>query len=174
MEFEKEWYGTITIQRWIEADFLGISLPSSSAVVRSIIENYAPTVFATLLEPIWTVLNRLLCLLQPFDELRKGNAIASTSIEVKYTSLPPQLTIWRALRARHFMLAAVCLTAVSTNVLAVALSGLLNEQVTTAVVPLASSMILSPNFNGTPIILPSVVEGVDYFVSLSSFSSCRS
>lgn len=83
-----------------------------------------PTAFATILEPFWVVLNRLLCTLQPFEELRRGQADASVSLSVKYTSLPPQLVIWRALRARHIRLAAVCGIAMSASVLAVALSAL--------------------------------------------------
>ncbi|KUJ06743.1 uncharacterized protein LY89DRAFT_661803 [Mollisia scopiformis] len=138
---------------------LGISLPTNDAVVRSIIENYAPTTFATFIEPVWTMLNHLLCLLQPFEELRKGRARASRSLEVKYTSIPPQLAFWRALRAGHYILAAVCVVAVSSNVLAVALSGLLVESPATAVVPVASSYTLLPHFNGFTLVNPTDLSG---------------
>lgn len=69
-------------------------------------------IFSSLLEPFWAVLNRILCLLQPFEELKTGNAPSRLSIEAKYTSLPPQFAIWRALRARHFLLVAMCGTAI--------------------------------------------------------------
>jgi hypothetical protein len=127
----------------------GISLPSNNPIVRSIIENYAPTAFATFLEPIWIILSRLLCLLQPFEELRKGNASSSKSVEVKYTSLPPQLAIWRAFRAKHFLLAVVCFVAVSTNVLAVTLAALLNESPVITITPFLSSQTALPQFTKT-------------------------
>ncbi|KAE8446044.1 hypothetical protein EG329_012552 [Mollisiaceae sp. DMI_Dod_QoI] len=142
----------------------GISLPSSNAVVRSIIENYAPTMLATLIEPVWTILNRLLCVLEPFEELRRGKAQPSRSIEVKYTSLPPQLAFWRALRAGDIILASVCIIALSSNVLAVALSGLLNENPASVVIPVGSSQNISPHFNGTPIFDPTILSGpAEYF-----------
>lgn len=84
-------------------------------------------VVATFIEPVWVVLNRLICMLQPYEQLRKGNARADRSISVDYNSLPPQLVIWRAFRAGHILLALVCLMALLANVLAVALGGLLNE-----------------------------------------------
>jgi hypothetical protein len=103
-------------------------LPSNSSVILSILENYIPTVFATLLEPVWVILNRQLCLLKPFEELRKGNAKSSESLEATYSSLPPQLNIWRAVNSGHFLLAIVCLIALSNNILAVTLSTLVNEE----------------------------------------------
>ena len=100
---------------------------------------------------MWVILNRLLCLLQPFDELRKGNAKANRSVKAKYTSLPPQLVLWRALRSGHFLLAAVCTIAVSINLLAVALSGLLNENLATVIMPMTTTQEYIPQLNGTAI-----------------------
>ncbi|KAH7374207.1 hypothetical protein BKA64DRAFT_649216 [Cadophora sp. MPI-SDFR-AT-0126] len=129
----------------------GITLPSRNTVVLSILQNYLPTIFATLLEPAWVILNRILCLLQPFDELRKGNATSAKTIQAKYTSLPPQLVVWRALKSGHFLLAAVCLIAVSTNILAVSLSGLIVQGNAIEVVPMKSSQKLLAKFSGLPI-----------------------
>lgn len=110
--------------------FAGIRLPSRNPAVLSLVENYLPTVFATLLEPAWVLLNRMLCLLQPFDKLRRGNAEASASVKARYTSLPPQLVVWRAFRSGHILLAAVCVVALSTNILAVTLSAIIEERST--------------------------------------------
>jgi len=74
------------------------------------------------------LLNRLLCLLQPFDQLRGGNAPPSTSLNLRYSSIPPQLVLWRALRAKHFLLAAVCGMALLANILTIALSSLFNQK----------------------------------------------
>ncbi|CZS94144.1 uncharacterized protein RAG0_04191 [Rhynchosporium agropyri] len=153
----------------------GLTIPTDNQVVRSIIENYAPTAFATLIEPVWTMLNRLLCLLQPFEELRKGKANASASVSVKYTSLPPQLAIWRAFRAKHFVLAAVCVVTVSTNLLAVALSALLEENLTQIVTRYDAKQQLTSKFNGTPIFDPTILSGPGvyfdhFYIALSNIS----
>ncbi|KAL8720688.1 MAG: hypothetical protein Q9225_002481 [Loekoesia sp. 1 TL-2023] len=104
----------------------GLPLPSDNAVVNQLVLNYVPVIFATFLEPFWLLLNRLLCVLQPFEELRPGSARSSRSLDLKYTSLPPQLIFWRAFRAKHYTLSAVCVIGLSANLLAVSLSGLLN------------------------------------------------
>ncbi|CZR69554.1 uncharacterized protein PAC_19454 [Phialocephala subalpina] len=129
----------------------GLTLPSTNSIVLSILENYVPTIFATLLEPVWVVLNRQLCLLKPFDELRKGNAKSSNSLEAKYSSLPPQLSIWRAIKAGHFVLASVCLIALSTNILAVTLSTLVNERVAQVTFQTQAQQVYLPTFNDTRI-----------------------
>ncbi|KAF2090740.1 hypothetical protein K490DRAFT_33931 [Saccharata proteae CBS 121410] len=104
-----------------------IPLPSKSRFVRQMVENYVPTVMATIIEPVWVSLTRLLCVLQPFEDLRKGNAKSSTTLSAVYTALPPQLVFLKAFRARHFLLGAVCCMSLLANVLAVSLSGLLSE-----------------------------------------------
>lgn len=50
------------------------------------------------------------------------------AISAKYAALPPQMSIWNALRSGHFLLATVCLVALLANVLAVGLGGLFNEE----------------------------------------------
>ena len=108
---------------------LGLPLPSGNPVVTTIVLKYIPVVFAALLEPFWVLLNRLLCVLKPFEELRNGKAAASVSLDLKYTSLPPQPVFLRAFRARHFLLAAVCTISVSANILGVSLSGLFQTNI---------------------------------------------
>jgi hypothetical protein len=105
----------------------GIARPSTNPVVRQLIENYIPTALATLIEPVWVLVNRLLCMLQPLEELRGGNAVAGKSIDADYSTLPPQIVIFKALRSSHFKLAAVCAMALLANILAVAFSGMFEE-----------------------------------------------
>lgn len=93
-----------------------------------------------MIEPMWILFNRLLCMLQPLEELQKCNAKAKKSIDLNYSSLPPQLVIFKALRSKHFILAAVCAMALLANLLAVAFAGLFNQssfdmQVTTKLDP---------------------------------------
>lgn len=105
----------------------GLPLPSQSRFVRQLLENYLPTALGALIEPFWLVLNRHLCLLIPFDSLRKGQQQAEKSISLQYNSLPPQMMIWEAIRNQHFLLGSVCSMALLANLLSIALSGLFNE-----------------------------------------------
>lgn len=73
------------------------------------------------------MITRLIGLLQPFLELRRGPVSANKSLSLEYNSLPPQLFIVKALRARHFMLATLCLLVLLANILAIALSSLFLE-----------------------------------------------
>lgn len=102
-------------------------MPSSNSIVQNILENYIPTAIATMIEPIWILINRLLCMLQPLEELRGCNAKAKKSIDLNYSSLPPQLVVFKALKSKHFVLAAVCAMALLANLLAVSFAGLFNQ-----------------------------------------------
>lgn len=73
------------------------------------------------------LVNRLLCIIQPFKDLWTGRRSASGSIDAKYTSVPPQLVVWRAAKSGHLVLVAICLLALLSNLLAVGLGGLFNE-----------------------------------------------
>lgn len=96
------------------------------------------------MEPFWTVLNRLLCIIQPFIALDTGATSASKSILLEYTSVPPQLVIWRALRAKHWLLAVVCAAALAANVLTVGLSGLFDIRNTNIENPISVELTKLP------------------------------
>ncbi|KAF1847953.1 uncharacterized protein K460DRAFT_363968 [Cucurbitaria berberidis CBS 394.84] len=112
---------------YMKARVNGLPLPSSNKIVQNLLENYIPTAIATMIEPVWVLLNRLLCMLQPLEELRHCNAKAKESINLNYSSLPPQLVIFKAIKSSHFILAAVCGMALLSNLLAVAFAGLFNQ-----------------------------------------------
>ncbi|KAJ4993417.1 hypothetical protein SVAN01_00965 [Stagonosporopsis vannaccii] len=112
---------------FVKAQAEGLPLPSTIKLVQNILENYIPTALATLIEPMWVMINRLLCMLQPIEQLRNCKAEAKDSIDLDYSSLPPQLTAFKALRARHFVLATVCAMALLSNLLAVAFAGIFNQ-----------------------------------------------
>ena len=99
--------------------------------MQNLLENYIPTVIATLIEPFWVLINRLLCLLQPIHELKGCKAKAKDSIDLNYCSLPPQLVIFKALRAHHFVLATVCSMALLANVLSIAFASLFHHNTVT-------------------------------------------
>ncbi|KAI9722979.1 MAG: hypothetical protein M1812_001428 [Candelaria pacifica] len=131
----------------------GLPRPSANRLVRQLILNYIPTAVATFLEPVWVVLNRLLCILQPFEELRRGKAAPSASLTSTYTSLPPQLVFWRAFRAKHYILTAVCSMALLANLLAVSLSGLFFE----STISKPTAQIFSQPYS--PLLLRSLEQG---------------
>lgn len=105
----------------------GLPLPSSSRFIRQLLENYLPTAIGTFIEPFWVVLNRHLCFLQPFDEMRQGQKTAKRSLSLEYSSLPPQLTIIKAWSNGNVLLGIVCAMALLANGLAISLSGLFFE-----------------------------------------------
>lgn len=122
----------------------GLSLPTTNRVALQILENYLPLVFATSIEPFWVLLNRLLCITQPFRDLWRGHSPAARSIGARYTSLPPQMVVWRAVSSRHLLLAFLCVVSLLANILAVALGSLFNELPTPVDSAIAFKQTLSP------------------------------
>lgn len=145
----------------------GLNTPVNNPILAQIILNYVPVLFATLLEPFWTLLNRKLCLMKPMEALRSGESRASSSLDLRYTSLPPQLCIWRALKARHFLLVAVCVIGLSSNILAVVLNALLQPQLTTIATNGTFLESFSLSVNGSP----SDTIGSDHlYIAAANFS----
>ncbi len=145
----------------------GLNTPTNNPILAQIILNYVPVLFATLLEPFWTLLNRKLCLMKPIEALRSGESRACTSLDLRYTSLPPQLSIWRALKARHFLLVAVCAIGLSSNILAVVLNALLKPQLTT----IATNGTFLESFSLSVNDSPSDTIGSDHlYIAAANFS----
>lgn len=124
----------------------GLQLPTTSTVARQILENYLPIVAATLIEAFWMVLNRLVCLLQPWEELHSRKAKARRSVDLNYNTVPPQLAFVRALKALHVRLAIICLMSILANVLAVSLGGLMFEDSAASAKSTAMQAIYAPTF----------------------------
>jgi hypothetical protein len=125
----------------------GLIRPSESFEVLQLLQSFIPTVLATMIEPFWVLINRLLCLLQPFKDLFYGGKPASGSIDTQYTSIPPQLVVWRALKARHWLLVCVCIISLLCDVLAVGLGGLFNEGPVRPAYPVELRYDAAPRFN---------------------------
>jgi hypothetical protein len=93
--------------------------------------------------------------LQPFEELRKGKVASEKSIALAYTSLPPQLVVFKSFRNGHSMLGLLATMTILGNVLSVALSSLLfektvNVEVCSSLQPLLSLPFQSLNGTGLP------------------------
>ena len=89
----------------------------------------------------------MLCVLQPFKDLGAGKAGPTKSIDTTYTSIPPQLVVWRAIKNGHFILVMVCVVSLLGNVLAVGLSALFNEKPVLVAYPQSSKPAFAAKFN---------------------------
>jgi hypothetical protein len=100
-------------------------------------------------DPIFTMITRTLCMLQPYEQLRRGHEKPERSITLEYTSLPPQAVVFRALKNKHVGLALVSLMTLLANVLSIAFSGLLTESI--VLIPQHADFTASHQFplNGT-------------------------
>lgn len=125
---------------------LGLPLPSRNPIVEQLVTNYLPTALATFMEPWWIVLNRFTCLIQPFKDLYRGSSPARKSLSTKYTSLPPQLIFWRAMKAGHFLLVIISFTGLLSNLLTVSLSGLFVQKTITSDKPTSFRQLFQPSF----------------------------
>lgn len=116
-------------------------------------------VFSTLLEPFLVVLNRLLCVLQPYYDLLDGKRSPRTTIETKYDSLPPQLVVWRAVKAGHYFLAVLSLVVLMANVLAIGLGAIFNESPTPVFATRNMTMLVSPSLSRADLLPESFATG---------------
>ncbi|KAJ2994271.1 hypothetical protein NUW58_g1602 [Xylaria curta] len=153
----------------------GLTPPSSNFEVRQLLENYIPTVFAMLLEPFWIMLNRMYCVFQPFSELQKGRSLPQHSVLAKYTSMPPQLAVWRSAKAHQYLLMFICLATLLANILALSLSGLFNDtpRVVTYKTMVKPTRIAAPSRND--ILMHNRIPGLyqDHFQALMANLSSK-
>ncbi|KAI5461397.1 hypothetical protein BGZ63DRAFT_356587 [Mariannaea sp. PMI_226] len=164
-----------------ESKLNGLKRPSNNFEVLQLLENYIPTIFATLIEPLWILLNRTICVLQPFKELWEGKARSDVSIDATYTSIPPQLVLWRAIKSRHLTLVTLCTVALLANVLSVGLSSVFNEAPTVAVYTETLQPAFAPQFDNSSVynfesymvqnIITTAGYRDHYYVALANISS---
>ena len=126
----------------------GLAPPSSNHFVRNLLLIYLPTAFATLLEPVWVVIIRDLCFIEPFKSLFGGRAKARDCLATKLTIAPPQFAIFAAVCVKRTLLVILCVVALAANVLGVVMSGLLQIRPTTVVQPTAFIDQLQPILQG--------------------------
>lgn len=88
-------------------------------------ENYIPVAINTILiKPVWMLINRHFCALQPFDRLRRGRQPASKSTALEYSAHPSQFALLRAIKNGDWLLSVVCSVVFLTSLLSIALGGL--------------------------------------------------
>lgn len=153
--------------------FPGLIRPSQNFEVLQLLENYIPMIFSTLLEPFLVVLNRLLCALQPYYDLLDGKRSSRTTIETKYDSLPPQLVVWRAVKAGHYFLAVLSILVLMANVLAIGLGAIFNELSTPVLAARNVTVLVSPFLSRAGILperfgIGSVFQYRDHFYTVQT------
>ncbi|OAA75486.1 hypothetical protein LEL_07474 [Akanthomyces lecanii RCEF 1005] len=170
--------GVLVCLKQKDSELGGLPLPSMNPEVNTMLTSYLPTVFSTLVEPVWVLLNRYYCILQPFYDLVSPRQRKSTepAMQSRYTALPPQLVLWRAIRARHLLLAAVCMTALLGNVLAVGLGALFKELPKRITLPRTFAVLRQPVLvdlqmgGGNSAVRGSSLYDDPYYVVMANFS----
>ena len=92
-----------------------------------IIFSFIPTAIATLPESPWVLVGHYLALYQPYRELCRGNTSPASSLNLKYTNIPPVLIAPCALRHGHIVLFLVSMIVITANLLVVALGGIFDQ-----------------------------------------------
>ncbi|KAI5262477.1 hypothetical protein E4T47_09272 [Aureobasidium subglaciale] len=132
LPFELSWYFGIGF-------FALQSLVVVALIFAYILVKYLPMVVGAFFEPVFTLLTRTLCMLEPYEQLRKGHAMPSKAILVDYNSLPPQLIVLKALKTGSLSLASTCcIMTLLANLLSIAFSSILHERST--VVPISHDL----------------------------------
>jgi hypothetical protein len=86
--------------------------------------SFMPTIIATFTESSWLSLHRDLCALETWVAIRKRQTLARESLSLRYSSRPPSLVFWMALKRKHFMLAFVSFLCLATGILSISMAGL--------------------------------------------------
>ena len=102
----------------------GLRSPTQTPFLRQLLLSYLPTAAATLIEPVWVVMVRDACFMEPFKLLSKGDARIRSSLGAKFASVPPQFAFLAAIRSRRWFLTFLGILTISGNILSVFASGL--------------------------------------------------
>ncbi|KAF3089071.1 hypothetical protein TWF102_009784 [Orbilia oligospora] len=128
----------------------GLPSFSGSIFVSQLLFSYTPTAIGTFLEPFWVLLTRFICVLQPLETLRHGHATASESLTLKFESVPPILTLFPAFKSKHYFLSILAATALSTNILAIALGALFDPDTVLSPTPVEYTDSFLPSIEALP------------------------
>lgn len=108
----------------VSLTIVGLPRAGTNNFQNSMVYSYLPAFIATFIEPFWVLITRYTALVMPYQELSKGNSSPIKSLTVDYDSKPPHLVAYRAFRARHFLLSALSIMVLASNLLVVGLGGL--------------------------------------------------
>ena len=143
-------------------------------VAQQVILSYLPTTISTLIEPVWVLLTRWICILQPFNTLKSTSASARKSLQLNYEALPPHFISLRAIQNGHYVIALLGILTILSNVLTIALNGLFF--INTVPIEQAISLQASrqPHFTYDPFegdVGPSGTPIDNYYIVMSNVSA---
>ena len=98
-----------------------------NAVVTKILLSYLPTIFGMLVEAFIVMVAKFVGMVEAYDDMHRGRT-SLRALKINYENTPPAFLWFKALGNGHFLLAALSMSAVCANVLAVALSGLFQQE----------------------------------------------
>lgn len=120
---------------------------------------------------LWVLITRFFCVYQPYSELSKGRASPAVSLGLRYTGIPPELVLFRALRAKHPVLFLLSVTSLLANLLAVSLGGLFQNEfrphATPSTFTQSFTALIHPQIHLSNWILPTYVAGGLQFANMS-------
>lgn len=95
-----------------------------SSFPRKVVFSFIPIAIGMAAEPIFITIAICQCMIAPYAMLTRGTPTSSEALAVDFDKSPPHFQIVRSLRTRNIPLAALTLSILLCNVLAVALAGL--------------------------------------------------
>ena len=123
-------YGILVLITTACALLLGVAyrrnftyLATSSSLAAQALWQFAPTLAATVIGVLWTIVHRDLCLLEPWKRLSQ-EADAATTLSTNYASRIPQVVLVKTITRGPSVLSFVSLISTSTSVLSIAMGGL--------------------------------------------------
>lgn len=125
----------------------------------NIVYNYLPTFIATFTEPFWVLITRYTALVMPYQELHAEESSPLRSLAVSYDSKPPHFVAYRSFRAQHFLLAALSVVALGSNILAVAFGGLFTDKTSRWAETTSFEQLWNPIMAPGNVIIDSVESG---------------
>lgn len=150
-------FTTLIVLSWVVHRDHGIPLPGHSGFIQQFVLNFVPTASASLLGLYVSLVCRSYSFLRPMQDLSRGGAKAKSTLSVKYTSLPPALPWYAAIRARHYILTGLSFSVLLSNVAAVTMAGIFIMQQTTT----------GTNTQISPFHAPNVVYTSDFIRGIS-------
>ncbi|KAI1428114.1 hypothetical protein F5Y12DRAFT_733669 [Xylaria sp. FL1777] len=122
--FTALWTGLITVWRY-DINSNGFSIPAGATSSYHYAWAYGPTAVLTVVSSLWGKIDYCCKVSQPWKEMQNHLADSSKSVQLDYISPLPTTTFYRAVKNRHFAVAASVLGVVILKAVMIASAALL-------------------------------------------------
>lgn len=106
---------------------LGLDPVTNNEFAFQLLFSYLPIIIGTAIGPFWIMIAKYIAILAPLNVMVMKSKSSASTISSKMSGLPPELSLLRILKMRHWRLAAVSVCIILSNILAVMLSSLFQE-----------------------------------------------